>query len=391
MGTIQAGKTAFTKVVFSADVPYVVADDASAQPDIRYVLDGREIQYDVEPRETRQSKVRSGDCKPIGEGTRVFLCRKSIPGHVIGEFSVNVGGVPFDDTSLTIETAREREVSTGFDENSPLARAWHITERIGERFQEVRDQGEVDKIINEETHFYQPKPPLGFAFRATRAQMLTYHLVDDYFSFSNTEGRHNFHIYSGDSRSTLSNQFQFSYWVTVEFFRLYFEDLILFRDDPSNELSIVARLRGSARTGRLNLAPRDGIDAPKTPIQREVAAAEAAGLVGNSPLVKAIRVANRIDDRVRSLYDRALKEEGGPPPDIFWRELPERYFRGTNTEPTIYFARFWMTLEYLRLSFEDPSASEQTLLDRFEESARQGRISLEPFFGPAFADVPSIN
>ena len=99
--SIQAGKPVFTKVEFANDVPSIPGNDASAVPDIRYVIDGTErryeTQFDVLPIETRRNNIKKGDCKPIGGGTRVFLCKNIIiERHSGGEFSVNVGGMPFD-------------------------------------------------------------------------------------------------------------------------------------------------------------------------------------------------------------------------------------------------------------------------------------------------------
>ena len=172
MGSIEAGKTVFTKVVFPDDVPYIVSNDASALPALHYVINDTETQYDVLSAETRTARIRSGDCKPIGEGTTVFLCRKSIPSHTTGEFSVNVGGMSFEGASLVIrekgspepiveqppltleqepdipeqtnKTALQIEVEMaaeqGLTGNSPLEKAIRTYIRINERFHEIVDE-----------------------------------------------------------------------------------------------------------------------------------------------------------------------------------------------------------------------------------------------------------
>ena len=424
MGTIQAGRIVFTKVVFSGDVPYMVGNDNSALPDIRYVLDGREMRYDVLPRKTRQSQVRSGDCKPIREGTTVFLCRKSIPGHIIGEFSVNVGGVPFDDTSLAIEppppppprvtvpptltmgadgkTALQLEVeaaeAAGLVGNSPLVRAIQITNQLDDDYQEYRNIADpyfkkVHKILEEEID----RPTARVLAEGTlyikniSVGTLLVDLIGAYYDGTNTsiieETDGHSYVFTREPIST--------YWLTIEFLRIYFEDQLHYGGD-ANYASLYARFINSAHSGRLSIKFRDEVDVPKTPIQREVAAAEAAGLVGNSPLVQAIIIVNRISDRIGEIpsykgysfeewlpffigpYSRHHEEVTGHRSLLFSVALPSRYFKGTNTEYQYGFSRYWMTIEFLRLSFEDPSANEQTLLDRFEESVRQGRISLEP-------------
>jgi hypothetical protein len=248
MGSVRAGKIVFTKVVFSEDVSYIPANDASAVPDIRYVLDGRETRYDVLPLEIRRSQVRSGDCKPIGE-TRVFLCRKSIPGHAIGEFSVNVGGVPFDGTTLTIEAPL------------PVVR-------------------EPDPIVSEPVVTEQPQ---------------------------------------------------------VE----------------------------------------------KTALQLEVAAAEATGLVGNSPLVRAIKAANRIYDRLEAkksfvvgseVLTKELEKEG-----LSWEvfdELSIRYQKALDIplHQVFWVLKYWMIVEYLRIKFKHPEEDQFTHLVWYHQSAIKGRV-----------------
>ena len=116
-GSIPAGKRVFTKVEFANDVAYIPGNDASAFPDIRYVINGTERRYETQfnvlPIETRGANIKEGDCKPIGGRTRIFLCKNIIiERHSGSEFSVNVGGVPFDDTTLMIEPPPSRAVAT---------------------------------------------------------------------------------------------------------------------------------------------------------------------------------------------------------------------------------------------------------------------------------------
>ena len=115
--SIPAGKPVFTKVEFANDVTYIPGNDASAFPDIRYVINGTEKRYETQfnvlPIETRLANIKEGDCKPIGGRTRIFLCKNIIiERHSGSEFSVNVGGVPFDDTTLMIEPPPSRAVAT---------------------------------------------------------------------------------------------------------------------------------------------------------------------------------------------------------------------------------------------------------------------------------------
>ena len=89
--TIGAGVPVYTVVTFSDNVPLVVADDESARPDIRAIVNGNETQFHIVPYGSSGKNFRSGDAKPI-EDTRVFLCKYILPiislEDGIGSFSV---------------------------------------------------------------------------------------------------------------------------------------------------------------------------------------------------------------------------------------------------------------------------------------------------------------
>ena len=104
---VREGITVFTKVVFIKDAPYVVADDSTARPDIRYVLsrtDGSKVErrYNVVARGAADDFL-SADCRPL-EGTKVFVCKYTLPVSDFTEFSVNVLGIVLDGTSLKIDS-----------------------------------------------------------------------------------------------------------------------------------------------------------------------------------------------------------------------------------------------------------------------------------------------
>ncbi|MCG9133137.1 hypothetical protein J5I95_15780 [Candidatus Poribacteria bacterium] len=85
--TIGAGYPVYTVVTFSDNVPLVVADDESARPDIRAIINGNETQFHIVPYGSSGENFWTGDAKPI-DGTRVFLCKYILPSDSIGTFSV---------------------------------------------------------------------------------------------------------------------------------------------------------------------------------------------------------------------------------------------------------------------------------------------------------------
>lgn len=232
--------------------------------------------------------MRSGDCQPIYGGTTVFLCRKSIPGHATGEFSVHVNGVLFEGTSLMIEAPPPPPVK----QPSPIQEEDSIQPEIvgtvvdGRKIVGVTEDG---LLIAE----YVPPPPL----------------------------------------------------------------------------------------------PKQ---IGKTPLQKEVAAAEASGLMGNSPLVQAIRIANRANDRARELYsiyidlapfdvetyqrynkdfEKAIEEETGWPASVFMLDLPNVYKTVTGiqlvNEYEGEFSRYWMIIEFLRFTFNPQERTTQLISHGF--------------------------
>ena len=61
-------------VVFSENVPLVIADDETASPDIRLVIGDHEIPFHIVPHESSGEDFQNLDCKPVEEN-RVFLCK----------------------------------------------------------------------------------------------------------------------------------------------------------------------------------------------------------------------------------------------------------------------------------------------------------------------------
>ncbi len=160
------------------------------------------------------------------------------------------------------------------------------------------------------------------------------------------------------------------------------------------------------------------IEAPpddRTPLQREVEAVEAAGLFGNSPLVRAVRATNRISDRVNVLLTTGWRtsfnwrtrnvellltpeqidslkddlttifsEEAGLEKEKAWIEifyLPTIYNEsrppGSETHVLGASSIYWIVVEYLRLKYENPGIDLESVRALFRTSVEQGRISLE--------------
>ena len=78
----------YTEVVFSDNVPLVIADDETTSPDIRIVFPGGlEVPFDIIPHGSSGENFQMGDCKPVEEN-RVFLCKFVTPENSSITFSV---------------------------------------------------------------------------------------------------------------------------------------------------------------------------------------------------------------------------------------------------------------------------------------------------------------
>jgi hypothetical protein len=87
LGKGLIGEVFYTEVVFSDNVPLVIADDETARPDIRLVVGPNEIPFHIVSHEVSGEDFQSGDCKPVEEN-RVFLCKFVIPEDVVMTVSV---------------------------------------------------------------------------------------------------------------------------------------------------------------------------------------------------------------------------------------------------------------------------------------------------------------
>ena len=68
------GEVVYIGVVFSDNVPLVIADDETASPDIRLVIGDHETPFHIVPHGSSDENFQNGDCKPVEEN-RVFLCK----------------------------------------------------------------------------------------------------------------------------------------------------------------------------------------------------------------------------------------------------------------------------------------------------------------------------
>lgn len=90
-GTVEAGTTIYTKVVFSKPMQRLVSDAGNAKPILFYVIGEEEVRYRVKPHGASGENFQSGDSKPIGDGTDDYICRYIVQTDDTGIFTLKVG------------------------------------------------------------------------------------------------------------------------------------------------------------------------------------------------------------------------------------------------------------------------------------------------------------
>ena len=128
-----------------------------------------------------------------------------------------------------------------------------------------------------------------------------------------------------------------------------------------------------------------------TDLQIEVIEALKAGITGDSPLERAIRISDRIAweinkrlylyrQDVYATWNDVILSETGLDGKIFTHTLPETYFAITQGSPARAhrggYVHYWITVEYFRLRFINPVAGPSKLLELFRESVRAGRVNV---------------
>ena len=95
-GTVSPGTTFFTKIVFSEPMTFNVADDKTARPVLYYQIEGKRTRYGIAARGARGEAFESGDAKPKGSGTQMFVCKYTVPAETTGTFKTAVGKLSTD-------------------------------------------------------------------------------------------------------------------------------------------------------------------------------------------------------------------------------------------------------------------------------------------------------
>ena len=152
---VFVGDTVYTKVVFSKDVPIVIADDDRARPHISLIIGPspqesryrapRSSQYRMKP---RGDVLASGDVQPYGNTGNIFVGMYQISAHDLRtEFSASVGFPPIFGSGLQVRFYK-------YDDNDiPSNTGTTITERqpddfVGQVFTAQHGGRVIDRSIS---------------------------------------------------------------------------------------------------------------------------------------------------------------------------------------------------------------------------------------------------
>ena len=114
-GTVSAGTTVYTKVVFSEPILFNVADDDTARPILYYRLNGQLTRYRIAAHGASGADFQSGDAKPLHGGTDDYICKYTVPADATGEFVLAVDelNTDVDDNTLTAFYVHDTQLMLG--------------------------------------------------------------------------------------------------------------------------------------------------------------------------------------------------------------------------------------------------------------------------------------
>ena len=445
-GTVEPGTTVYTKVVFSEPMRHIASDEKDTRPILSFVIDGRAVRYRMKQRGTSGKNLQSGDSKPRNKKKDQFLCKYTVQADDEGPFTLKVGKSSTDtdgnklaktyvhDTVLQLGQQMPPEVTeVGYYRDLRLSKPITGTVEPGTTvYTKVVFSEPMRHIASDEK---DARPILSFVIdgRTVRYRMKQ----------RGTSGKN---LQSGDSkpRNKKKDQFLCKYTVQADdegpftlkvgksstdtdgnkLAKTYVHNTELqltrsvklaVNEEPEGqqtEKSETNQLEKYPHLMSLTL-PTDLDDA--TELQKTAAFLIRGRFVGNSPLERAVRIA----ERIRKEYEKRLISESLPPylgPSLFYsyvfnltiddvfsaenvtikrdtritvsdgdhflEHLPYLYF--TITDPDDLdrtyrydYTLYWIVVEYLRLSFERPDADIRTMLSLFRESVLRGRISIE--------------
>ena len=119
-GTYKSGKDIYTKVVFTDAVNGVVADNATARPEIFYRIGGTDTQYDI----IASGTPASGDCIESGTGVndqKQYTCRYTVASTDSGLFLLKVGTNTADPAGNTLAATYLHSTALSLDTTAPTA------------------------------------------------------------------------------------------------------------------------------------------------------------------------------------------------------------------------------------------------------------------------------
>lgn len=103
-GTIRSGTTVYTKVVFSEPMQHTVSDGADALPALSFLINGKPVQYRMQPHGASGEHFQSGDCKPLHGGTDDYLCKYTYTMQADDDraFTLHAGAVSVSANSIPL-------------------------------------------------------------------------------------------------------------------------------------------------------------------------------------------------------------------------------------------------------------------------------------------------
>ena len=388
---VYSGNTIYTKVVFSESMQFEPADDKTARPILYYQINETLTRYRIAPPGTSGADFQSGDAKPLHTGTDAYICKYVVREEDIGNFTLAVGKLSANEAGnpLAAFYAHKMKLQIQPKDTIPptVLSITHYRDGSQEAIK-IDEAVQGGTIINTEVVFSEPmrissgdsiSPAINYRAGWTRGQ----------YEVSQTGNRH----LSGTCKPITADGTTFlcKQRVSKGVFSITLgtgsTDLAgnpLAEAVTTQQITVIFR-QPTDNTFTLNSKRYPGYN-PSADLQHVLDTHPSAQLPFFEASVRAIEVIDWIYREVWAVYpDNADSRSDARKRGLakfgltqgLTGELARIYFDlpvGYSDEDVEPHAKYWFTVEYLRLKLQYPRKSDLELLNRFQISVEKGYI-----------------
>lgn len=361
-GAAAVGETIFIKIVFSEAMQVVVADDKTARPILFRQIDSEMTRFHVVRHNT---KLGDGDAKHRGKDAATFVCKYTVQPEDEGSFGIAVGKQSTDTDGVRMAAFyrhKEKVLIKEPDTTPPtVVSVTHYADADRtDLINDVVHPGEdiYTKIVFSEMMHIRRKGKQSFPvlyYRIGREQT-RYHIVAGALQDGTA-------VTEDDStficRNTIPVDAVGNFWITVG----------KASKDSSGNAMAGSYAHDRVRVERKHTEPDPGMTAEPTLSEPRKKAEE---IVSRIIFLANENIVDGIPQEIEP-----LEQETGLSHRFVTGTLISMYFEEFPEEREKPISWYEPVLEYLRLSFTYPNASEEELLRHYRQSVKDGRVTTD--------------